>query len=1188
MACNQLGAEMTKKLFVGPVVLALCFLCSAVAFGQSRDTTRGNLGGTVLDTSQAAIPDATVTATGPLGSETQTSKADGTFLFNALVPGVYSVKAEKTGFQTVTLTGIEVLINNTASINIQMPVGAVTTSIEVTGATTNVDVASSSINSTLTSSFLDTIPVQRNVSSVMLLAPGVVSGLRSGGGVTGTAVGSAATDANPSISGASGLENLYVADGVVLNDPAFGGLGGFSTVYGALGVGITPAFVQQEEIKTAGFEPQYGHATGGVVQIVTKSGSNQMHGTIGGYFQSPGMQTVFANKDDFNPTNLIGRHLNNGYYEGDFELGGYIPGFKNHLFYFGAFDPTFFHDYEAPALGSGLYTLYKGKVDRRTNTYAYAGKLTWQVNGSMSVESSVFGDPAHTNHAPFSTLNGDNTSVNSKWDFGTRNWDTRAYGAISPTWTADFAYTYSWNHFTETPADTSIYPIEDQTQIGSDGFDASGNDLVANTAAQRGDFFPQGLGTGVLVNYTSHAQSLTFDTTKIAHFAGQHSISLGYFWQYPVYDDITKYSFNTYTIPSTNATGGAPGTASAAGKTSDASLQLQLAPGTCTLCPLMNVPGFSVPVRVMLKQERGRFDGGLSHNTGKYHAAYVNDSWAMGSHATLNLGLRWEQQRLTGNASHAFFNDQWSPRIGFIVSPNPDSKVYVDFDRLAFVLPLDMAVRELSSEDDNLNDYFAPPTSGGLVTLNKYGTVNFIPDAAHLLNNATGGIAKPVSIQIQDNGEPFTPGIRMEYNDEFVVGAEHKFSGGFFGSVRYVDRRMKRVVEDEVGASVEQLTALAFNGGAYSYVIGNPSASQNIFVTPNEKTWTSPVDQNTAASCPGANPGTTSIDNFDCAIETATNYPNGMTAGMSNAKYLETTFGYPSACIGADNIPTPFNAPNMQDTFGNTIGSACFPAVNQSSWSVPNPKAGGKGQPNNIADPNALFGGEYFPGGCPYCHPGLYPNVARNYQAVEFELNKSFRNNWQLQSNFRVGRLVGNYEGAFRNDNDQSDPGISSLFDLTNGDMGLLGQQLGIGPLNTDRRYVLNILPSYTISEGFAKNLELGTAVSVMSGVPLTSLAAQEIYGNAGEVPLKGRGDLGRSPVTGTVGAHLMYPVKFSENKQLKLSFDAFNIANTKRFIRTTQDVDLGFQVLNADFNNHIPLSFVPPFSARFSVLFTF
>jgi hypothetical protein len=385
---------------------------------------------------------------------------------------------------------------------------------------------------------------------------------------------------------------------------------------------------------------------------------------------------------------------------------------------------------------------------------------------------------------------------------------------------------------------------------------------------------------------------------------------------------------------------------------------------------------------------------------------------------------------------------------------------------------------------------------------------------------------------------------------------------------------MKRVVEDEVGASVEQLTALAFNGGSYSYVIGNPGAAQQIFVTPNEQTFGA-VDQSTPTpSCPGANPGTTGpVDVFDCALQTATNNPS-----KANATTLEG-LGYPSACVDAAFSPTPYNAPNMQNTFGATVGSACFPAVN--------------GKLNT--DPNALFGGEYFGKNCPtdssgrtYCHPGLYPNAVRNYQALEFEVNKNFSNNWQLQSNLRIGRLVGNYEGAFRNDNDQSDPGISSLFDLTNGDLGLLGQQLGVGPLNTDRRYVLNIFPSYTIASSFAKNLELGTAVTVESGVPLTTLAAQEIYGNAGEVPLFGRGDLGRSPVTGTVGAHLMYPIKFGESKQLKLELDAFNIANTKRFIRTTQDVDLSFQVVNADFANKIPLSFVPPFSARFAVLFSF
>jgi hypothetical protein len=473
-----------------------------------------------------------------------------------------------------------------------------------------------------------------------------------------------------------------------------------------------------------------------------------------------------------------------------------------------------------------------------------------------------------------------------------------------------------------------------------------------------------------------------------------------------------------------------------------------------------------------------------------------------------------------------------------VVSPNPDSKIYVDFDRLAFVLPLDMAVRELGGEEDNLNEYWAPVSdSTGHVTLNQYGTVNFQPDSAHLLNNANGGIPVPASIQIL-GGEPFVPGTRFEYNDEFVVGAEHKFRGGFYVTARYVDRRMKRVIEDMVGQSVEQLTALAFNGGAYKYVIGNPNANFQHFVTPNEITW-----------MPGAGVPT------------------------------------PAGCSDSNGNLTPFVSGPMSNTYGVVQGEACFPAVNMNPWTDSSGKVL-KG---------ALFGGEFFPGACPsdsshhsFCHIGLYPNVSRNYQAVEFEVNKTFSNNWQLHSNFRVGRLLGNYEGAFRNDNSQSDPGISSLFDLTSGQLGLLGQQLGIGPLNTDRKYVLNVEPFYTIPSGLAKNLTLGAAVTVQSGIPYTTLAAQQIYGNPGEVPLFGRGDLGRSPVTGTVDGHLEYPIRISEGKQLKLQFDAFNIANTKRIIQTTQQVDLSFGVRNKDFDNKIPLSFVPPFSARMAFMFTF
>jgi Carboxypeptidase regulatory-like domain len=1117
---------MTKKSLFSFVALALCLVCCSPVFAQNQGATRGNLGGTVLDPSKAVVPGATVTITGPLGNQMQKTTAQGAFLFNALVPGTYTVKVEKEGFKSALLSNVTVLINNTATVNVTLETGSVATTVDVTSSAMAVDTTASSVNSNIDNTFYNNIPVARNVAAIMMLAPGVVSGL----GTAGMSTNAGAADTNPSISGASGLENLYVADGVVLNDPSYGGLGSFSTVYGALGVGITPSFVKEVEVKTAAFEPQYGHSTGGVVQIVTKSGGTQMHGTIGGYFEGPGMQDVFANKDDYNPVNKEGRHIANGDYEGDFQLGGYVPGryFRDHLFYFGAYNPQFFHDYVNAAVGTGL-AADQLHWDRRTNTYSYAGKLTWQATSSTTVESSVFGDPSHTNHVPWSTLAAANTSANSDWNFGTRNWDSRVETAITPTWSADFAFTYAWNHFTETPADATLYPIDDQTQI-------------AGLPGQIGEFQAQGLGTGIIVNYQSHTSGIAFDTTKTFNFAGTHSLSVGYFWQYPTYDDVTKYSYPTYAIPATNATGGNPGTGSAAGAMSDASLQLQLAPASCTLCPLMNIPGYASPQAVVLKQVRGRFDGGISNNTGKYHAAYANDSWQMGTHVTLNIGLRWEQQRLTGTGSSSIvMNDQWSPRIGFIVDPTGDrhSKIYVNYGRLAYVLPLDLAVRELSGEDDNLNDYWAPASSGGMVTLDQYGTATFVPDAAHLLNNAVGGIATPVSIEIQQAGagaEPVTPGIRMEYNDEFVVGAEHEFSGGFFASARYIDRRMKRVVEDEVGSSVEQLTALAFNGGSYSYVLGNPGYNQTVFVTPNEITWT-PADPN--------NP------NADA----------------------------PAGCYDANHVITPYTSGEMQDTFGHNIGAACFPAVN--------------GQLNT--SPNALFGGEYFGTNCPtdssgrsYCQPGLYPNAQRNYQAIEFEVNKSFSNNWELRSNLRVGRLVGNYEGAYRNDNGQSDPGISSLFDLTDGELGLLGYQLGIGPLNTDRKYVLNIFPSYTVSSGFARNLVLGVGVNVESGVPLTTLAAQEIYGNPGEVPIYGRGDLGFSPVTGTVSTHLEYPIKMGEQKQLKFGFDAFNIADTKRQILSTQEVDLGFQVPNADFKNHVPLTFVAPFSARASVAFTF
>ena len=1153
---------MIRKTLLSLLVLALCVAFALPAMAQDVSSFRGNLSGLVYDSSQSLVPGATITITGPTGSQTQSSSGQGSFLFTTLIPGFYSVRVEKPGFKVSQVGNVEVLINKTTSVQVTLEPGAVTQVVEVASASLTVDTSAASVNSDLADTFYENVPVQRNVASLFYLAPGVVSGIATG-------------NSNPAISGSSGLENLYVADGVSINDPAFGGLGVWSRAYSSLGSGINLSFVKEVQVKTGGFEPQYGHASGGIVQIVTKSGGSAFHGALAGYFNTRSMQDTFLNADDpnFHVQNLVGRHIADARYEADGEMGGYVPlfGLKDKLFFFGTFNPTWSQANWSPAAGVGLNDFYPGGVQYRTFSEDYAGKLTFKINNSNTVESSVFGDPNSTNEAPpFTLLNASNTTVNSKWNYGTRNWATRYDGTISPTWTISGAFTWSWNHFNESPAQ-NLTQIFDQSQIGDN---------------QQGAFVP--IGFGFLEPYNSETKGIDLSTSKTFHFAGQHTFMVGYNWQYPIYNDITVETGPRFTLPELNANGTDPGydtntsaPGGVVGRTTDAALSLVTAgPGgalgsrgqDCSLCPFLtfnDLSGNPVTERVVLQQTRGRFDGGTTASSGKYHAAYANDSWAIGTHVTLNLGLRWEEQRLQGNVAEHVFNDMWSPRIGIVVDPKGDrkSKIYANFGRYAFVLPLDAAVRELSSELDDFNVFWQPASTnvgcpGGLapcVITDANGNPDypnlFVPDSAHLLNKVNlkasdpascinnladtfcGGVNRGVTINVS-GGEPFQQGTRMEYTDEFVVGAEHQFRGGIVASVRYIDRRMKRVIEDEGGISVEQFNALANNGGSLNYFIGNPNAKSDIFVNPNEVVFQGDV--------------------------------------------------IPSACIDSNGNATPYVAldnqiPTGQPTGPNilrTVGSACFPAVNTNTWTTSSgallPDCTSLAQ-SKIPGSCAAFGGEFYADG----KPDTYKDPKREYEAVEFEVNKSFSHNWAMVANWRIAQLRGNYEGAFRNDNGQADPGISSLFDLTEGALGLIGQQQGIGSLNTDRRHVINVNTYYILDHGFMKGLVLGPGVTVATGVPLTTLAAQEAYQNQGEVPLFGRGDLGRAPLTGSVNMHLEYPWKINDRFTLKLGFDAFNIADGRRETLVNQFVDQGFGLENSDFGKPQSRFFQPPFSSR-------
>src|SRR5262249_14831025 len=146
-----------------------------------------------------------------------------------------------------------------------------------------------------------------------------------------------------------------------------------------------------------------------------------------------------------------------------------------------------------------------------------------------------------------------------------------------------------------------------------------------------------------------------------------------------------------------------------------------------------------------------------------------------------------------------------------------------------------------------------------------------------------------------------------------------------------------------------------------------------------------------------------------------------------------------------------------------------------------------------------------------------FETPVHKYDAVELTLNKAFSDNWYLMASYRWSKLQGNYEGFFRNDNGQSDPSITSLFDFpTNdpsytqigvpqfgyrGDVRYLGCTLGCGTLPNDRPHMVKVYGNRVFGA-----VNVGVGYNLSSGKPLTALAAHPNYQNGGEIPETVRG----------------------------------------------------------------------------------
>jgi outer membrane receptor protein involved in Fe transport len=351
-----------SKASLTAVFLLLCGCAVAVA----QETT-GALFGHIRSQDGAPLPGVTVTVANSANGLRLSAVADGSgeYRFLALPPATYGLEATLQGFRPHRET-ITVILGQTAMIDIEMQLGAFADAIEVTASRPPpIDVTSTVVGMTTDVSELnDHIPLRREVTQVALLAPGTEpADQRFNGRTPGQNLAS--------VYGASVAENLYVVNGLNITN--------FREMLGSTRVPFE--FLAEAQIKTGGYEAEFGRSTGGVFNMVTRSGSNQLHLDANLYALPEGLQgrqpdTVFAPNSRESTESL----------EANLSLGGSIV--RDRLFYF------LFASYEdGETLDYVVGSSQVVRVDNLSLSQPYwGGKVDWNVASGHRLEATFLSD----------------------------------------------------------------------------------------------------------------------------------------------------------------------------------------------------------------------------------------------------------------------------------------------------------------------------------------------------------------------------------------------------------------------------------------------------------------------------------------------------------------------------------------------------------------------------------------------------------------------------------------------------------------------------------------------------------------------------------------------------------------------------------------------------------------------------
>jgi len=373
---------MSKRCLGKACFAALAlFVSTAPAFGQAF---YGSIVGTVTDQSSAAVRGATVTLTNVGTDERHQAPtgAEGAYQFLNLIPGTYRVDVEQSGFKRATREQVEVTVAGVVRADISMQVGDVTQTVEVQATAPLLQTENANLSQVVNSRSVEELPVNgRNILNLAALVPGVVpQGTTDGNALTGKNVFAAG---NYQIGGGIANQSATYFDGV----PANAGVGNLTVMV------PSPDAISEFRVQTNSNSAEFGRYAGGVVNVTSKSGTNEFHGSAYEFFRNKVLNanTFFANANNTGKPSFT---------QNQYGLTGGGPVKKNKLFFFAAWEgydsrqgATFLATVPLPAMYTGDFSGYKnasGQVIPIYDPLTQCGQYSNAACGSSTIQRVPF------------------------------------------------------------------------------------------------------------------------------------------------------------------------------------------------------------------------------------------------------------------------------------------------------------------------------------------------------------------------------------------------------------------------------------------------------------------------------------------------------------------------------------------------------------------------------------------------------------------------------------------------------------------------------------------------------------------------------------------------------------------------------------------------------------------------------